>query len=178
MRDVPTRRAGPGDERAIAEIHVKGWRWAYRDLMPQDVLASLSVQRREEQWRVALAPGREWPAVWVAGPRRVAGFIASGPPETEEPVPGTVQLYAIYVDPGAVGTGVGRALMDRAVRDYRARGLERAFLYVLEGNDRARRFYEAAGWAPDGTDRWEEFGGTRLRELRYALDLTGSPRAS
>jgi hypothetical protein len=51
-----------------------------------------------------------------------------------------------------------------------------AVLWVLEGNARARRFYERGGWAADGTTRDEPMGGEMTHQLRYALrrpDLAG-----
>jgi RimJ/RimL family protein N-acetyltransferase len=46
-------------------------------------------------------------------------------------------------------------------------------LWVLEKNDRARRFYERAGMAPDGTHGVYTPGGStaELPEIRYARRL-------
>jgi len=41
------RPATPEDARAIAEVHVASWRYAYRGLLPDDVLDRLSVEERE-----------------------------------------------------------------------------------------------------------------------------------
>ena len=43
-----------------------------------------------------------------------------------------------------------------------------AVLWVLEPNERARRFYERGGWAFDGTTRDELIGGVPTHQLRYA----------
>ncbi|MDQ3430921.1 MAG: GNAT family N-acetyltransferase [Actinomycetota bacterium] len=51
-------------------------------------------------------------------------------------------LGQLYVDPGAQGRGVGRALLEVA-KDARPDGLR---LHVFTRNTRARRFYEAAGF--------------------------------
>jgi GNAT superfamily N-acetyltransferase len=80
-------------------------------------------------------------------------------------------LEAIYVRPAAWGSGVAGALHDAAVAELRARGVERARLWVLERNERARRFYEGRGWQPDGTSRVVEFPPHPV-DLGYALDLT------
>jgi GNAT superfamily N-acetyltransferase len=74
------------------------------------------------------------------------------------------ELYAIHVDPAYLGTGVGRALMADAL----PRLGDRAVLWVLEQNARARRFYERGGWEFDGTTREEPMGGVPTRQLRYA----------
>jgi len=60
--------------------------------------------------------------------------------------------------------------VDRLREDGRAE----AVLWVLATNERARRFYAAAGWRPDGGSRTEDFAGVPVRELRYRRPLTGS----
>jgi RimJ/RimL family protein N-acetyltransferase len=52
-------------------------------------------------------------------------------------------------------------------------GFRTALLWVFAGNERARRFYEAAGWRADGVVAREETGGVLLDELRYARHLSG-----
>ncbi|MCZ0982010.1 GNAT family N-acetyltransferase [Streptomyces diastatochromogenes] len=71
---------------------------------------------------------------------------------------------------GGLGTGVGRALMAASVEALVAAGFRAAALWVFAGNARGRRFYEAAGWRPDGTAVREETGGRVLEELRYRRD--------
>ena len=46
--------------------------------------------------------------------------------------------------------GVGRMLMAEARRRLAEDGFSEAILWVLQGNDRARSFYEREGWEPDG----------------------------
>ena len=48
-----------------------------------------------------------------------------------------------------------------------ALGFEDIFLWVLEENARARRFYERAGFAAAGESIECDIGGKTLRELRY-----------
>jgi putative acetyltransferase len=79
-------------------------------------------------------------------------------------------LDGLYVRPEAWGTGVAGRLHDRAVEAIRAAGHERARLWVLEENLRARRFYERRGWYADGSSRVVEFPPNPL-DLGYSLDL-------
>ena len=46
-------------------------------------------------------------------------------------------------------------------------GYRQATLWVLESNERARRFYEAAGWWPDGKVKTDCSLGFPLAEIRY-----------
>jgi hypothetical protein len=49
------RPATAEDTRANAEVQVRGWRWAYRELLPAAYLATLSIDAREQMWRRWLA---------------------------------------------------------------------------------------------------------------------------
>jgi RimJ/RimL family protein N-acetyltransferase len=42
---------------------------------------------------------------------------------------------------------------------------------VLDDNPRARRFYERAGWQPDGAAKTEERWGVAAAEVRYRKRL-------
>ena len=74
-------------------------------------------------------------------------------------------MYAIHVEPSFVGTGVGRALMVDAMPHLG----DRAVLWVVDGNSRARRFYSKGGWFPDGVTREAPMGGVTTHHLRYSL---------
>lgn len=88
------------------------------------------------------------------------GFVAVDPP----------WLDGLYVRPEAWGTGVAARLHELAVDALRAHGVERARLWVLEGNVRARRFYERRRWYEDGTTREVPFPPNPI-DLGYSLDL-------
>ncbi len=68
---------------------------------------------------------------------------------------------------------MGRALLTEVTGRCAAAGLPRMFLWVLRENARARRFYEAAGFAADGAEEPFEVGGVEVPEVRYVRTLTG-----
>ncbi len=47
------------------------------------------------------------------------------------------------------------------------RGFDEVYLYVLEGNERAERFYKAQGFFPNGGTLCCEIGGTVVTDNRY-----------
>lgn len=61
-------------------------------------------------------------------------------------------VMGMYVAPEAAGQGVARALLEALVRHARANGLESLVLTVTEGNTRAQRLYEAAGFRSFGIE--------------------------
>jgi ribosomal protein S18 acetylase RimI-like enzyme len=166
------REAVPEDARAIAEIHVRSWQATYRGLLSDEYLDGLTVEDRVEQHRLSLEEPRAGWTTWVvdegAGP---VGFAITGPSEDADAGERTAELYAIYLDPERLGTGTGRRLFEHAVGDLRSRGFRAATLWVLETNERARGFYEAAGWAHDGTVTSERVDCEMRPTVRYRVEL-------
>jgi GNAT superfamily N-acetyltransferase len=165
---VVVRLAGVDDADAIGRIQVESWRAAYTGLMPDEVIAGFDVESRQRLWREWYE--QPWPGsvVFVAvHDGHVVGFANSGPCREEV---SAGELYAIYVLPTSWGTGAGRALIQRTEEWMRSSGFGEAILWVLDGNDRAERFYRAAGWEQDGR-KVDEFQGATVVELRYRKRL-------
>ena len=176
MPDLVIRAARVNEARRIAEIHVRAWQWAYRDLLPPALLDRLSVERRAAFWQAWLADAAPRRQLWLAvRQERVVGFVAAGPARDPDVEATTGEIYAVYLEPDAVGTGVGRSLCDRAVEGLRHDGFREATLWVLTTNARARRFYERGGWRADGAAKTEDQAGVALHEVRYRLPLPGRP---
>jgi RimJ/RimL family protein N-acetyltransferase len=57
-------------------------------------------------------------------------------------------------------------------------GFAESVLWVVPGNARARRFYERAGWATDGTERTAEVFGVTVPEVRYRRRSTSEATSS
>ncbi|MGO8958184.1 MAG: N-acetyltransferase family protein [Streptosporangiaceae bacterium] len=168
------RRATTDDAARIAEVHVRSWQGAYRGLIPQDYLDRLDLPPRVAMWGQILA-SVHWPAggVLVAeSGSRLAGFVSYGPTRDEDATQSIVgEIMAIYLVPAAWGNGLGRELMSAALAALATAGYAKATLWVLDSNERARRFYEAAGFGPDGAVREDDSRGFVLREVRYRRPL-------
>lgn len=165
---VEVRRAGPADAEDLARVQVAGWQHAYRGLMPDDYLDALDWRDRVERRRAGLADPAVSTYVAVQGGEAV-GFAAHGPSRDDD-VSGeqVTEVYAIYLREAALGQGVGSALLGRCLADARP-GVE-VTLWVLEGNARARRFYERHGFVPDGAVKTYAVAGRELPEVRYRRD--------
>lgn len=156
---------GP-DIDAVAAVRVGGWRHAYAGLMPQSYLDGLSVVEYAEQRRASFAdPANAVTNLVAEGPDgAVLGWAAFGPAQGEDTAPDEGELYALYARPDVIGTGVGRALLTEVLRRAPYPAVR---LWVLEGNARARRFYERAGFRPDGEVLVDETDGFPVSEVRY-----------
>ena len=82
-------------------------------------------------------------------------------------------MFSLHVDPDLAGTGIGRRLIDAALRQLSADGCTLATLWVVVDNDRGRGFYERLGWRPDGATRREPLAldddaGVEVEVVRYS----------
>ena len=165
------RPAQPRDAAEIARIHVRTWQAAYRGQLPEHYLKSLDaeIQQRTARWMMFIASAQSLHRVQLVAQEldKVVGFVTFGPSVDEPEDPAIGQVYAIYVDPSSWDRGHGRDLFAAAVRGLTDAGFVAATLWVLDTNERARRFYEAAGWAADGATKTERRGDVELHEVRY-----------
>ncbi|MBT2393510.1 GNAT family N-acetyltransferase [Streptomyces maoxianensis] len=171
--DVRIREMVLDDCDAVARVRVQGWRYAYAGLMPQSYLDTMSVEEDAARRREFLAKGHSRLTNVVAErDGEVVGWGCCGPSRDEDATADQCELYALYVLQEQVSTGVGRALMTELTGGAMAAGFGRMTLWVLEENARARRFYEKAGFAPDGAEEPFEVNGVVVPEVRYASALT------
>lgn len=163
------------DARRVAQIHVQAWQVAYVGIVPDDHLASLSVDKRETMWRQAIE--KRLPELLVARVAgEVAGWVSFDASRDKGAAPGGGEIWALYVDPAQWAGGLGRALLQRAQQRLNERCFASISLWVLAANARAIRFYEAAGFALDaGSAKNFELGGRSVQELRYAMPSVAAP---
>ncbi|MFE9772045.1 GNAT family N-acetyltransferase [Streptomyces sp. NPDC005931] len=159
----------------VAPIRARGWRHAYRGLVPQTYLDVLDIPADAERHRARLArgDGRTVDLVAESGTGELVGWVAFGPYREDDVLTRDAEVYALYLSPDRIGHGVGRALLTEAVHRCRAAGHARVYLWVIEGNARARRFYERAGFAADGAEEPFDVDGVAVPEVRYVKELRG-----
>lgn len=161
------RKACLDDAPAVADLLARSWVAAYTGLIPKKVIARVNA-KRPEQYRERFAGEHNCYVAVLDG--RVAGLCGIARVE-EADLPGWFRVGAFYVDPNVFRQGVGRQMMDFAIGMAREEGHPGVLLYVMEKNLRARRFYEACGFAHDGKRITAKFGWKRLGELRYTMKL-------
>jgi GNAT superfamily N-acetyltransferase len=178
VAEVSVRAAVPDDAGEIARIQVETWRTAYRDVLPESVLAGLSTIEAEPVWRAAITspPSPRHRVLVAIEGRWQVGFAAFGPAEdlqADDPEPQTtVAIAPLLVEPRWGRRGHGSRLLAATVEHARSDGMTRAVAWVPEGDIPSREFYVSAGWAPDGLVRALDTGAGELREIRLHVSLT------
>ena len=163
------RPASPADASELARVYVESWRWAYPGLLPQRYLDRLSPEQHAQNWAVVIETERR-AITWVAHDEQgCCGLASAGPARSG--AAGVGEVYTLYVSGRAAGRGVGRLLLAYAVAQLKATLHGSAILWVLEDNERARRFYEREGWAHDGARAREKIAGREVQLMRYRRAL-------
>lgn len=166
------RSAHPQDAAEIAQVHITTWQAAYRGLLPDALLDHLSLTQRTQEWQEILThPDGQVLVCTRAADKgeEIVGFAALGACRDADLAGERVgEIYAIYLRPDCWGKGYGAALMSEALTQLQMQGYPLVTLWVLAGNERAMRFYRAAGFHADGQGQEERLpGGFLARELRY-----------
>ena len=164
------RRATIDDAAALARLHIDSWRSAYRGLVPDSHLDNLDYDRRAERFRESLA-GQLEETHLVEQDGDMLGFLTLGACRDEDLDQETSgEIWGIYLAPEHWRKGVGGQLCRYGERILESRAYRIATLWVLAGNDQARRFYEAMRYEVDGAAKMLNFS-TPLEAVRYRREL-------
>ena len=156
------RQAKEEDVLQIAEILVEDWQTAYRGIMDDDFLDSLSAAQRYEieirrcQQYVVAADGNE-----------ILGYAWSE--ETDDEAT-DCEMIALYVRYSKRKSGIGRTLMQHAMDGFTKAGKKTMIVWCLKENHESRKFYEKMGGKADqeGTHKW---GGREYALVSYLYQL-------
>lgn len=156
--EIVVRRAGPGDAERLAHIGVATFIESYTEIIDgANMSAHCTRQHSQSVYEAYLAN----PAcsVWLAehaGTGAPVGYAVNCPPDLPIAIEtGDVELKRIYALSRFHGSGAGKALMEAAVEDARARGAGRLLLGTYQDNFRAVAFYRKHGFDLAGTRQFQ-----------------------
>jgi GNAT superfamily N-acetyltransferase len=179
MRTEPSiREATLADADELGRISGRAWEATYRGMIPDGVLDEW-IASAGDGWRQALehpepdSSTRSWVAVRDGA---LLGFAVTSPARSNwlPPPEGAGELTNLYLDPDAIGSGVGRPLFERAAGDLRDRGFNPLVVWAFRDNLPAQGFYEHMGLTIDVPDHAWLLGGVACPIVRFRLDW---PRA-
>ena len=161
------REATLADAEAIAALHAESWRYAYRGSYSDEYLDGPVFEDRFRVWRERMTSPRAGQYVVLAEDEgALVGFACAFAKEDERW--GTL-LDNLHVKPSLHRHGLGRQLVGEIARwtneRYPGEGL---YLWVLDKNERARRFYAALGGADVETRESAAPDGGRVTAHRIA----------
>lgn len=132
------------DLRAVSEIAVRGWQTAYRGIIDDEYLDSLSI---EENYQKRLKDYKENGFIVAELDSEVVGFcrytlenlFSKDIPDIDG------EIFAIYVKPELKRNGIGRELFKYVFNEFKKNGNKKIILWCLKENYPSRAFYEKMG---------------------------------
>ncbi len=152
----------------IAEIHVFGWRNAYRGIVTDDFLFNKlsvrnSLERYEKKWEMTNDK------FYVNEDNGIInGFMIFGSCRDSDK-PEAFELYAIYVEPLMLHQGIGRKLLEKFESIGIESGYSENIVWVFKENIQARKFYEKMGYKEEGKE--QKLEEVNAIEMRYYKKL-------
>lgn len=149
------------DRFEISRIYEKSWRFAYKDIIPEDYLEGIPVGRwvpcldREDVHTLVLIEDDMFIGTSSYCESRFPAFDGWG------------EIISIYFLPEYIGKGYGEKLLNAVVNELERLGYRDIFLWALEENDRARKFYEKEGFLLSNHYLNDNIGGKELRQIQY-----------
>lgn len=155
------RLATDADVLPMAKVHIDSWRETYPGMLPEPMLARMSIASEAIRWQRMLDRPRAWGGAisFVADQHgSLVGYGSCSNQRSrillERGFSG--EISELYVLRSAQRQGVGSGLMRAMAKALLDRGHRGMSLWVLEQNRAARQFYE-------------RLGGTAIAEKRAGL---------
>ena len=141
------RPADAADMAAVADLWHEGWHDGHAGHVPDGLTAARTLAAFHERTPARVGDT----AVAVGDDGSLLGFVMVVGDEVEQ----------VFVARAARGSGLAAELLAEAERRVATAGHAWAWLAVVVGNARARRFYERHGWVDRGDLPYEVTAGGR-----------------
>lgn len=165
MRGIEIRTAQPEDAAQLALIQAESWKAAFSGILTAETLRRCTDLPRCTKMLGGVLESRCGTFYLALLEGKPCGELFWREDSEHSDAAEIVALHSLRE---SWGSGVGRALMDRALADIAASEKRRAFLWVFQENYRARRFYEKCGFHPGGefhTGRFDDAVETCYEKL-------------
>jgi GNAT superfamily N-acetyltransferase len=159
---VSVRRLGKADSHILEDLRLRALRDAPRAFLTEPGETS----GNDKSW-VEMLSRKAWFAAFAGRePIGLASMIRD--PDTDDPY-----IESMWVEPGYRSQGVAVELLVAIEAAAAGLGKSRMLLWVLDGNDAARRFYRSVGFRATG--RLQRIGPGSLRVEEEFVRGVGAP---
>ena len=147
----------------ISNIYESSWKYAYKDIIPQDYLDSIPTGH----WASSINKNGMNNLVVIENGRIIG--TASICKSRWQQYSDYGEIVSIYFLPAYMGKGFGQQLLKRCIEELNILGHDKILLWVLEDNQRARSFYEKNGFSCSEIYLNDNIGGKDLKEVMYYI---------
>lgn len=155
------------DLNKISHIYEESWKSAYKGMLPQDYLDHIP----EGHWVENLTAKERHSLVMIEDDQMIG--TSSYAPSRLSRLEGFGEIISIYMLPDYIGKGYGKQLLHETIKCLKEEGYHDLYLWVLEENTHARKFYEHAGFIQSDDIIEDVIGGKVVHEVRYQYHIDG-----
>lgn len=150
---------------SVSHVYEESWKYAYKSIIPKSYLDSIP----EGRWADNISDPT-LKSIIVLENDNIVGTVSYCASRFSE-MKHWGEIVSIYLLPGVMGKGYGKALLQAAVSELTEMSFNNIFLWVLEENINARYFYEKFGFVQSGRYLNDNIGGKDLREIQYVYHI-------
>ena len=156
---VTIRLAVPADAPDMAEVHMRSWEIAYKNIIPEEYIKEKNAAR-PAFWKRIITNENQYQCV-IQKNGKTVGIMCVVPTPQDDDADGNIgELEGIYLHPDYYRQGIGSQAMEFAYEKARSWGKTLMTLWVFAENVNTIKFYEKCGFIADGKTKIYEMGKT------------------
>ena len=164
--NITIRLAIPSDAPDMAEIVMRSWEIAYKDIVPADYIKERNANL-PQRYKI---PDDNTTYHVIQFDGKTIGIMTVAPSQDDDLDDSFYDLQAIYLHPDYFHQGIGTVAMEYAFEIARGLGKTNMTVWLLEDNHNAEKFYEKCGFAADGKTKPRIYG-KELTLIRMRREL-------
>lgn len=165
---ITLRQATAEDALLISRIIACSWRGAYREIIDPLYLARLPDEYWLPSMRAWLDSGRLYGCIAEQDSLPV-GCIIYGRGRDENHADWG-EIVSLYLLPEVMGKGIGGILLSEALSALQEDGYHRVYLWAIQGNARAERFYQRHGFVMTEERVHYKIGSDEVTDVRFVRE--------
>lgn len=159
-------RASILDTKRLASIHVTAWKETYENIIPNEYLQNLSIEKREQNFKNDIANKDDLEFYFIHKDDSIVGILILK--QNDDLQRG--EIIAIYLLKAYWNSGIGTAVMNLVKKKFKELHYSKLILWVLADNTQAITFYIKNGFIRDDQDK-TVFLGKQFLEIAYTFTL-------
>jgi ribosomal protein S18 acetylase RimI-like enzyme len=170
LGDINIRQATLDDTHHIAKIKIENHRGASPHPL-EHILNEVFIREYTRRWEKKFHNGELTLILSVAG--KTCGLVSyTQSEESHHSIHKTAEITNIYVVPELRGHRLGRLLCKTAMEKMRENDFKKVLVWIVEGRDQTRKFYEAMGFCVTSAARLDKIDdNVMLKEIKFEMQL-------
>ena len=167
-QNVTIRLAVPADAPDIAEVLIRSWEVAYKDIVPSEYIKERNATRLEQFKKSITDENKNHYVIQKQG--KTVGSMWVAQSQDDDMGGDCYEVHSIHLHPAYFRQGIGTQAMGFAFDIARNLGKKTMIVWVIEENTNSIKFYEKCGFEADGKTKDREYGKV-LKLIRMKKDL-------